>query len=79
MNSTARNRASTGIYIHGKCDKAKLPRRHVCNRKDRVLAEWQRGTELDDVLFRVAATIAFSGLELDSEAFVARLKAERST
>ena len=42
-----------------------------------VLAEWQRGTELDDVAFRVAATIPLNGAELDSEAFVTRLRAER--
>jgi hypothetical protein len=41
-----------------------------------LLAEWQRGTELDDVVFRVAATIPLNGLELDPEAFVTRLKAE---
>ena len=43
-----------------------------------VLAEWQRGTELDDVAFRVAATIPLSGAEFDSEAFVTRLRAERN-
>jgi hypothetical protein len=41
-----------------------------------LLAEWQRGTEVDDVAFRVAATIPLNGLELDSEAFVTRLRAE---
>jgi hypothetical protein len=41
-----------------------------------VLAEWQRGTELDYVAFRVAATIPLNGPELDTEAFVARLRAE---
>jgi hypothetical protein len=41
-----------------------------------VLAEWQRGTELDDAAFRVAATIPLNGAELDSEAFVTRLRAE---
>src|SRR5579862_6430024 len=42
-----------------------------------ALAEWQRGTELDDVVFRVATTIPLNGLELDAEAFVERLRAER--
>jgi hypothetical protein len=41
-----------------------------------VLAEWQRGTELDDVAFRVAATIPVTGAEFDSEAFITRLRAE---
>ena len=40
------------------------------------LAEWQRGTELDDAAFRVAATIPLNAAELDSEAFVTRLSAE---
>jgi hypothetical protein len=42
-----------------------------------VLAEWQRGSELDEVAFRVAATIPLKGAQFDSEAFVARLRAER--
>ena len=42
-----------------------------------ALTEWQRGTELDDVVFRVAATIPLNGLELDAEAFVARLRTQR--
>ena len=41
-----------------------------------LLAEWQRGTELDDSVFKVAATIPLNGLELDAEAFVTRLRAE---
>jgi len=41
-----------------------------------LLAEWQHGTELDDVAFRVAATIPLNGLDLDPEAFVTRLRAE---
>jgi hypothetical protein len=42
-----------------------------------VLAEWQRGTELDDSVFKVAAIIPLNGAEFDSEAFVARLRTER--
>jgi len=42
----------------------------------RVLAEWQRGTGLDDSVFKVAATIPLNGLALNSEAFVTRLRAE---
>src|SRR5579859_1095077 len=41
-----------------------------------VLAEWQRESEFDDAVFRVAATIPLNGLELDAEDFVARLRAE---
>ena len=41
-----------------------------------LLAEWQHGSELDEVAFRVAATIPLNGLELDAEAFVTRLRAE---
>ena len=43
-----------------------------------VLAEWQRGRELDDAVFRVAATIPLNGLELEAGAFVTRLRAERA-
>ena len=41
-----------------------------------VLAEWERGTEVDDAAFRVAATIPLNGAEFDSEAFVTRLRAD---
>ena len=41
-----------------------------------VLAEWQRGTDFDDAVYRVAATITMSGLQLDQEAFVQRLRCE---
>lgn len=43
-----------------------------------LLAEWQRGTELDDVAFRVAATIPVNGVQFDPEAFVTRLRAEEA-
>ena len=39
-----------------------------------VLAEWQRGTELDDTVYRVAATMPLNGLQLDPIAFVRRLR-----
>jgi hypothetical protein len=35
-----------------------------------VLGKWHRGTELDEVGFRVAATIRLNGFELDRSAFV---------
>ena len=41
-----------------------------------VLAEWQHGTAFDDVVYRVAATIPMSGLQLDKDAFVQRLRCE---
>ena len=41
-----------------------------------VLAECQHGTAFDDVVYRVAATIPMSGLQLDKEAFVQRLRCE---
>ena len=40
-----------------------------------LLEEWQHGTDLDDVIFRLAATIPLSGAELDEEAFVRQLRA----
>jgi len=39
-----------------------------------VLAEWQNGADLDDVVFQVAATIPMNGLQLDQEAFVGHLQ-----
>ena len=39
-----------------------------------VLAEWQNGADLDDVVFQVAATIPMKGLQLDQEAFVGHLQ-----
>ena len=44
--------------------------------REGVLAEWQHNTEFDDAVYRVAATIPMSGLELDREAFVQRLRCE---
>jgi hypothetical protein len=40
------------------------------------LAEWQHGTDFDDAVYRVAATIPMSGLQLDQEVFVQRLRRE---
>lgn len=39
-----------------------------------VLAEWQRGAELDDVVYEVAASIPVNGLRFDDEAFLHRLR-----
>jgi hypothetical protein len=41
-----------------------------------VLAEWQHGAELDDAVYRVAATIPLNGVQLDPNAFVQRLREE---
>jgi len=40
-----------------------------------LLAEWQHGTALDDVVFRVASCIPMKGTHLDADAFLARLHA----
>jgi hypothetical protein len=42
-----------------------------------LLGDWQQGTELDDSVYRVAATIPANGIKFDPEAFVTRLRAER--
>ena len=42
-----------------------------------LLADGQQGTELDDSVYRVAATIPANGIKFDPEAFVTRLRAER--
>jgi hypothetical protein len=44
-----------------------------------LLADGQEGTELDDSVYRVAATIPANGIKFDPEAFVTRLRAERGT
>jgi len=38
------------------------------------LAEWQHGTALDDIVFRLAATIPMRGIRLDQQAFVQQLR-----
>jgi hypothetical protein len=43
-----------------------------------LLADWQRGTELDGSVYRVAETIPVNGIQFDPEAFMTRLKAEKS-
>jgi hypothetical protein len=40
------------------------------------LAEWQNGTALDDVVYRVAATIPMNLFQLDQEEFIQRLRCE---
>ena len=39
-----------------------------------LLSEWQRGTTLDDTVFRVAAKIPMRGANLDQDAFLCRLR-----
>ena len=41
-----------------------------------LLAEWQHGTALDDAVFRLAATVPMNGVNLDTEAFIRRLREE---
>jgi hypothetical protein len=40
-----------------------------------LLAEWQHGAALDDVVFRLAATIPMRGIHFDQEVFVRHLRA----
>jgi len=64
------------------CPEANLPAvwlRHTQLRtlyRQGLLAEWQRGTVLDDIVFRTAATIPMVGISLDQQAFLAKLRAE---
>ena len=44
--------------------------------KQGVLAEWQHGTDLDDAVYQVAATIPKNGFQIDQEAFIRRLRYE---
>ena len=44
--------------------------------KQGVLADWQHGTQLDDGVYRVAATMPLSGFQFDPIAFVQRLREE---
>jgi hypothetical protein len=39
-----------------------------------LLAEWQHGTELEDSVFRLAASIPMKGVQLDQEAFLRQLR-----
>jgi hypothetical protein len=43
-----------------------------------VLSDWQHGTQLDDGVYRVAATMPLNGFQLDPIAFVLRLREEFS-
>lgn len=43
--------------------------------REGLLAQWQRGTDLDDVVFRLAASIPMSGTKLDRDAFLEQLRA----
>ena len=43
------------------------------------LAEWQRGTMLDQAVFRVAATMPMQGTKLDHDIFIRNLRATTST
>jgi len=40
-----------------------------------ALKEWEHGTELDDVVFQVAATFPFGGNVIDAESFREQLRA----
>jgi hypothetical protein len=41
-----------------------------------LLAKWQHGTDLDDAVYRLAATIPMYGVLIDKEAFIQRLRDE---
>jgi len=45
--------------------------------REGLLAEWQHGTELDDMVFRLAASTPMNGTKLDREAFLEQLRAVR--
>jgi len=40
-----------------------------------ALKEWEHGTDLDDVVFQVAATFPFGGNKIDAESFREQLRA----
>lgn len=44
--------------------------------REGVLVEWERGTDLDDAVYRVAATIPMYGVLMDEETFIQRLRDE---
>jgi hypothetical protein len=46
--------------------------------KQGVLADWQHATQLDDGVYRVAATMPLNGFQIDPIAFVRRLREEFS-
>lgn len=43
-----------------------------------LLADWQHGTELDDIVFRLAAAIPMKGVHLDQETFLRQLREKAS-
>jgi len=47
--------------------------------REGLLAEWQHGTALDDVVFHVAATIPMKGTRLDHQEFLETLRASTAT
>lgn len=42
--------------------------------REGLLAQWQHGTDLDDVVFRLAASIPMRGTKLDRNAFLEQLR-----
>ena len=42
--------------------------------REGLLAEWQHGTTLDDIVFRVAAEIPMKGVYINKEAFLRQLR-----
>lgn len=43
--------------------------------REGLLAEWQHGTELEEAVFRLAATMPMAGTGLDEKVFLERLRA----
>lgn len=43
-----------------------------------LLTGWQHGTELDDAVYRVAATIPMLGVDFDAQMFIQRLREEKA-
>ncbi len=44
--------------------------------REGLLAEWQQGTNLDDVVFRFAATIPMDGIRFDPAELIRQLRSE---
>ena len=44
--------------------------------REGLLADWQHGTNLNDAVFHVAATIPMIGTRVDQKAFIERLRAK---
>ena len=47
--------------------------------REGLLAEWQHGTELDDSVFQLAASIPMKGVQLDRERFLRELRETSQT